>query len=589
MPANTTRAPSDSSRQRRAHLKSRNGCVRCKRLRKKCDEGQPRCARCVKQGTDCEYANATDGGDEATSSGGGVSELHGRRAVVASDSDVEMRDSLSTDPTSAHRPASSHLHAARSHADSAMPPAAPSRTGSGGSGLPMLSARELELFSHYITHTSRVIPHGREDMFPLQVGMPNLAFSNPAVMDSILALAASCKCHDMLLGGDGAASSDRRLGGICELLRLADRHHQAALGQLQSDICERQFRSVLPNAALMVLYALSCHYVRVLLARRAARLGARLAKDVLPFQSQWITSIRAAHVAFVGLLQPGLRSSSASSSSAASPGLNSEEDEDGDNGEEAALLVSPLGLSEADRSGADKFQDGPAEETRRLLLPIVASTYESALRKLRVRNAADLEGDAKLEACGAALGLLEELFQVIVGGGDAVPPPRKDAPRPHDFGALDDVPPWLVRYLARVTSATPSRLWRRRIMAFLNQVPFEFLHLVQLALDCMPVEESRHHEPSSPSLGDSGVSSSAPQPLPLEAAHKPAMDIFAHWLVLVMLLDGVWWIGDVGHWELGRIARFIEAQGFALDLAEGETWWPETMHAVKSTLGGGAA
>ncbi|KAJ4164338.1 hypothetical protein LMH87_006015 [Akanthomyces muscarius] len=495
MSSNTARNPSDSSRQRRAHLKSRNGCMRCKRLRKKCDERRPECSRCLKQGVNCEYATIADGADEAPTSS--VSERQAAR-----NSDSEMRDSISAEPSSTHTPADPR-HDMRDHGadDSAIMPAGGRRPSGPVPSLPMLNARELELFSHYITHTSRVIPYGKEDMFPLQVGMPNLAFTNPAVMSSILALAASCKCHDMI----GSSSTTP------ETLEEA--------------------------------------------------VSVRFTKRCLDGASQWITSIRAAHVAFVGLLQPGLRPSSEN----ASPSLNPRE-------EEAELLASPPGPPEAD--GTYVLQDGPAEETRRLLLPIISTTYEAALAKLRARNGSlDFQTDprdAKLEACGAALRLLEELFQAIMEDGA----PQREPAKPHDFGALDNVPPWLVQYLARVTSATPSKLWRRRIMAFLNQVPYEFLHLVQLALDCMPVDESQV------------LTRSADEPLPLEAAHKPAMDIFAHWLVLVMLLDGVWWIGDVGHWELGRIIRFIAAQGFVLDLVEGETWWPETMYAIKSTLGG---
>ncbi|KAM3461127.1 hypothetical protein MY5147_004928 [Beauveria neobassiana] len=137
-----------------------------------------------------------------------------------------MTDSTSTDPISA----SAGLEGADG---SAVPPAVDSGR---VQSLPMLSACELELFSHYIIHTSRVIPHGKEDMFPLQIGMPNLAFTNPAVMHSILALAASCKCHDMM---GSWATSPAKLEEICDLLRLADRHHQTSLDQLQNDIKER--------------------------------------------------------------------------------------------------------------------------------------------------------------------------------------------------------------------------------------------------------------------------------------------------------------------------------------------------------------
>ncbi|QMW43368.1 hypothetical protein G4B11_006738 [Aspergillus flavus] len=40
---------------RRAHRKSRAGCVKCKQRRVKCDETKPHCLRCQKHGVDCSY------------------------------------------------------------------------------------------------------------------------------------------------------------------------------------------------------------------------------------------------------------------------------------------------------------------------------------------------------------------------------------------------------------------------------------------------------------------------------------------------------------------------------------------------------
>jgi hypothetical protein len=63
------------------------------------------------------------------------------------------------------------------------------------------------------------------------------------------------------------------------------------------------------------------------------------------------------------------------------------------------------------------------------------------------------------------------------------------------------------------------------------------------------------------------------------------MDIFAHWLVLVMLLDGVWWISDIGEWELGQVVSLVKTQDLPSQSADtGETWWPETMYLVKREL-----
>ncbi|KAK9476882.1 hypothetical protein V1514DRAFT_335457 [Lipomyces japonicus] len=47
--------PSASSAARRSHLKSRNGCVVCKRRKIKCDEGRPQCRNCVKHNVTCSY------------------------------------------------------------------------------------------------------------------------------------------------------------------------------------------------------------------------------------------------------------------------------------------------------------------------------------------------------------------------------------------------------------------------------------------------------------------------------------------------------------------------------------------------------
>ncbi|EEU38405.1 uncharacterized protein NECHADRAFT_91510 [Fusarium vanettenii 77-13-4] len=52
---------SDQSSQRqdtrRTHRKSRNGCVTCKQRRVKCDEGRPRCSKCVFGDRPCSYQN----------------------------------------------------------------------------------------------------------------------------------------------------------------------------------------------------------------------------------------------------------------------------------------------------------------------------------------------------------------------------------------------------------------------------------------------------------------------------------------------------------------------------------------------------
>jgi hypothetical protein len=66
-------------------------------------------------------------------------------------------------------------------------------------------------------------------------------------------------------------------------------------------------------------------------------------------------------------------------------------------------------------------------------------------------------------------------------------------------------------------------------MALLNRVPAQFLHIVQTTLDSIVT-------PSSAQKGCNFAFSNS------RVAHRLAIDIFADWIVPVMLLDGVWWI-----------------------------------------------
>ncbi|CAG82317.1 YALI0C19063p [Yarrowia lipolytica CLIB122] len=49
--------------------KSRNGCLRCKQLKRKCDEEKPACERCVKAGAACEYKKVLTWGNGVASRG----------------------------------------------------------------------------------------------------------------------------------------------------------------------------------------------------------------------------------------------------------------------------------------------------------------------------------------------------------------------------------------------------------------------------------------------------------------------------------------------------------------------------------------
>lgn len=125
-----------------------------------------------------------------------------------------------------------------------------------------------------------------------------------------------------------------------------------------------------------------------------------------------------------------------------------------------------------------------------------------------------------------------------------------------------------------VTSMTSPNALRWTIMSYLNKAPSVYLGIIQSVLDLTSAEMDldiwTKQGSNTPSLN---------------TVQMLALDIFAHWLVLLTLLDGVWWIGGIGQWELGQIVSFMKAQVlFPRIVAAGEKWWPESMYIVNLEL-----
>jgi hypothetical protein len=185
----------------------------------------------------------------------------------------------------------------------------------------------------------------------------------------------------------------------------------------------------------------------------------------------------------------------------------------------------------------------------------------------------------ELQACFTALALFSNIVTETFPTDDSNPntPGRGHLAFEVDVdpvGRLSKVSPWLRRYTASITSMIPSRLPRRTIMAFVHKVPTSYLNLVEEMLSLIQPE----------ALGGDEVawgSSASMMPEP-SLAHQLAVDIFAHWLVLVILLDNVWWIGGIGAWELGRIvASFRKDVRWRKCLwNKDEDWWPESMFEI---------
>ncbi|KAK2783164.1 hypothetical protein FQN53_009353 [Emmonsiellopsis sp. PD_33] len=570
---------------RRAHEKSRKGCARCKQQRKKCDEVKPRCTRCAVRNYRCQY-------------------LHSPLESKAAEERKTFTPASSPDIPSSNVPS---LAAPRPTSSMASPNSVPSassasylgspspypnlsddegwQSNSGSSGI--LDSTDLALLSHYLTHTSHAVSFDEDDLYALKVGIPNLAFNSKPLMASILALAAVSKCYDII---KHSHAPHKRLGEIIHLLALAEGHHRASLRQIQAAIrTTDRYDHILANGTIMVLYGSACHCVRIHLIDIARSRDESLPIEMLPAQFQWISLIRAVHTAFVGLLNSPSDYSN----------TNSVTDSDSWRWRSSSPpLLDTLTLSENETISAE---NGPSEQTGQLFLPIVGASYSPALEKLHAKaqfiamseSSRDTLADphdcpqlpngcsSEIQACLAALEILDNLISTMFSGQWTAPEPHERSIFNLEFppvGPLSEVSPWLRSYLARVTSVTSSNApLRRIIMAFVNQVPLEYLTLVQSILDLIPIEkaDTAWEKPDGESLP------------PHHPTHLLAMDIFAHWLVLVMLLDGVWWIGGIGEWELGRVVSFMRHQTYLDPLASrGGKWWPESMLKVKMELGG---
>ncbi|KAH7377418.1 hypothetical protein BKA64DRAFT_688111 [Cadophora sp. MPI-SDFR-AT-0126] len=139
------------NKSRRTHRKSRNGCGSCKKRKTKCDEAQPSCFYCTKHGIDCQYPTTL----------GSLAPRHTAESNVS----TPQPQSASTILSNPGIPPS-------------VPPGLNWRT------------RDLELLHFYTTSTCFTISNLPHSQQLWQQAVPQLAFSHPILLRSLLAVSA---------------------------------------------------------------------------------------------------------------------------------------------------------------------------------------------------------------------------------------------------------------------------------------------------------------------------------------------------------------------------------------------------------------
>ncbi|KAH7128328.1 hypothetical protein B0J11DRAFT_268343 [Dendryphion nanum] len=194
-----------SSKTRKAHKKSRNGCLPCKLRHVKCDEVKPACVNCDKYGSKCEYP------------------LPKKR--------ISTEQSASTPSSVDGFNNSSEFHGSQIPF-STLPEQA-------------LNMSHLRLLHHFTTVTARtlVADPGAEEVYHSY--MIHVALEFPFLMQAVLALAS------LHLSRLNSTLNEH-------YMRLAETHHNAALTQFRNevqDIDETNFQAVLCFAALLFPYS----------------------------------------------------------------------------------------------------------------------------------------------------------------------------------------------------------------------------------------------------------------------------------------------------------------------------------------------
>ncbi|KAL9114739.1 MAG: hypothetical protein Q9227_001418 [Pyrenula ochraceoflavens] len=203
-----------------------------------------------------------------------------------------------------------------------------------------------------------------------------------------------------------------------------------------------------------------------------------------------------------------------------------------------------------------------------VMFPILAATSEKALVKLQERLESTYGSGLRdsLSACSAAFAVLRDIKSTAFSRS----PPRNlhEKSFQHRLLSLPQVAPWL-RSLANGSKIpTPAGSLTRFLLSFLFETPQAYIDLV------LPLLDQRLESPA-------GTMSDGPS-VELAMDQALALDIYAHWSVLMFLAEEEsWWIGNLPFVTLsGMVNRY--GDDFVTRLwpetcAGQEQWWPVCM------------
>ncbi|KAL4947820.1 hypothetical protein BDW69DRAFT_203990 [Aspergillus filifer] len=581
-------------RPRRRHRKSRNGCAECKRRRIKCDEIKPSCSRCILTMQKCIYASTSP---PPTSSG--TAHVH---PPEPSHSHSHSRNDLSLSlPTPSSCSGSALLRG-----PSLSPPYDIPRLSSLTIAEPTptvsfeFDTSDTGLYHHYLQHTSRNLTCNTRDHHAIQVCLPTLALKSRTVYHSILAVSAACMCCDLI-----TQHPPPDVGTVSNILMAGYRHYNQASERLRELISRPSAANAEPLLAsppLLVPFATSSQQINHWISNQSG--GAQCPKPLASTPRDVIILSRGISATIRALVEDASKNSGfGSTPSPRTPGsagaatlevIDSMDD-----------LVNPIPTS----------PPTPPPSHNHPMYHIIKRTSGSAFATLQVRldtaiiysNPHNQLQNEALSACAEAFGILATLCSAIFPSPSSSPSSSSQPQSPADqpilpasmtaTPQLPQLPAWLADFVARPSTPSNTGYMTRPLLSFLPLVPMTYLDLTLPLLDqrLTGPNSNKTHKHIDPllQLQDPSADLSIEQAL--------ALDIYAHWSVLMFLVgEESWWIGSlpditlsgmVNRFGDGFVGRFwpdMLGGGRGVEDGDGEgagEWWPRSMLRIQREIG----
>ncbi|KAL2825346.1 hypothetical protein BDW59DRAFT_172424 [Aspergillus cavernicola] len=526
-------------RPRRRHRKSRNGCLECKRRRIKCDEIKPSCSRCILTLQDCIYAPAS----QAQCSG---------NCNDDSSNELRLPSPASPSPRSGLSPSPGFFF----DVPTLLPPPP----------VEELALSDADLYHHYLQHTSRTLSHNQTDQRALQIGMPTLALRSKTVFHSVLAVSAACMCCDMI-----SQQPPPDVSAVTQVLMTGYRHYNLASERIRDLISKPdalRAEPLLAASPLLVPFAASSQQINHWISSRTGvhqshKPLSSTPRDIIVIMRGIKTTLQA------------LGNGSMSPIPSPIPTLETHEDSD-------SIDDCPLTMLDPN------IPPSPTPPSRtHPMFPLIAETSQIAFSKLQERLKStflyqtDPIPNHSLSACAAAF----ELLSTIRTNSFSQSPSPTPLPFPNQTQpSIPHVSPWLLSFSTRPALPSPTEPLTRSFLAFLVQAPQAYLDLV------LPLLDQRMESPTHARFNNINN----PASIDLTPEQALALDIYAHWSVLMLLVEEEsWWIGKLPSITLtgmlngygdGFVGRLWP--GFGNGNGEGQgQWWPKSMLGVWREVG----